>query len=78
MIKKKSSYEGLQGNIRTLAVPVIEVWKNQYPENRYTVHIDIPEFTCICPKTGMPDFATVTIEYIPRLYCVELKSLRNI
>ena len=77
MIKKKSSYEGLQGNIRTLAVPVIEVWKNQYPENRYTVHIDIPEFTCICPKTGMPDFATVTIEYIPRLYCVELKSLKE-
>jgi len=73
---KKSSYEGLQENIRNLKTPKIEVWKNQYPERDYVVKIDIPEFTCICPKTGLPDFATITIRYIPDRLCLELKSLK--
>jgi 7-cyano-7-deazaguanine reductase len=72
----RSSYEGLQENIRRLKTPEIEVWKNQYPEKEYTVIIDIPEFTCICPKTGLPDFASIRIEYIPAEVCVELKSLK--
>ncbi len=75
-MKKKSSYEGLQGNIRGLKTPGIEVWKNQYPESRYTVYIDIPEFTCICPKTGLPDLATIVIKYVPDRHCIELKSLK--
>jgi 7-cyano-7-deazaguanine reductase len=73
---KKSSYDGLQKNIRNLKTPVIETWKNQYPEKDYVIKIDIPEFTCICPKTGLPDFATITIRYIPDELCIELKLLK--
>lgn len=75
-MEKRSSYEGLQKDIRRLKTPGIEVWKNQYPDKVYTVNIEIPEFTCICPKTGLPDFATIKIEYSPRKYCIELKSLK--
>ncbi len=73
---KKSPYEGLQSKIRKLKTPQIEVWKNRYPEKDYVIKIDIPEFTCICPKTGLPDFATISIRYIPDELCVELKSLK--
>ena len=72
----KSPYEGLQGKVRNLKTPVIETWKNQYPDKDYTITIDIPEFTCICPKTGLPDFANITIKYIPDALCLELKSLK--
>jgi 7-cyano-7-deazaguanine reductase len=75
-VKKKSSYEGLQKDIRKLKTPEIEVWKNQYPDKIYTICLDIPEFTCICPKTGLPDFANIKIEYSPARYCVELKSFK--
>jgi len=71
-----SPYEGLQKNIRKLKTPVIECWVNQYPDKAYTIHIEIPEFTCICPKTGLPDFAAINIEYSPARYCIELKSLK--
>ncbi|MEW6102063.1 MAG: preQ(1) synthase [Candidatus Omnitrophota bacterium] len=73
---KESSYEGLQGKIKNLKTPKIDVWKNQYPDRNYTIHLEIPEFTCICPKTGLPDFAVIYIDYIPHQYCVELKSLK--
>lgn len=73
---KKSSYEGLQRMIRQLKTPRIDTWKNQYPDRDYTIQIDIPEFTCICPKTGLPDFARLTIRYIPDTKCLELKSLK--
>ena len=76
MKTKKISYEGLQEKIRRLKTPAIDVWKNQYPERRYVITIDIPEFTCICPKTGLPDFANITIRYIPDKWCIELKSLK--
>ncbi len=73
---KNTSYDGLQENIRGLKTPRIEVWKNQYPDKVYTISLDIPEFTCICPKTGLPDFAVISIEYSPLEYCVELKSFK--
>lgn len=73
---KKSSYEGLQKNIRNIKTPEIEVWKNQYPDKIYAINLEIPEFTCICPKTGLPDFANITITYCPDKYCVELKSFK--
>jgi len=73
---KRSGYEGLQKNVRALKVPKIEVWENQYPDKVYTIKLDVPEFTCICPKTGLPDFAAITIEYSPRKYCIELKSFK--
>jgi 7-cyano-7-deazaguanine reductase len=73
---KRSSYEGLQQSIRKLKTPSIQTWKNQYPDRDYVIKIDIPEFTCICPKTGLPDFATIAIRYIPDKGCIELKSLK--
>jgi 7-cyano-7-deazaguanine reductase len=75
-IKNNSSYEGLQKNIRNLKTPAIEVWKNQYQDKLYTIVLEIPEFTCICPKTGLPDFAFIKIEYSPAKYCIELKSFK--
>lgn len=72
----ESSYEGLQGHIRDLDLPALETWENQYPDRDYEVEMAIPEFTCICPKTGLPDFATITIRYAPDRRCVELKSLK--
>ena len=73
---KRSSYEGLQKNIRHLKAPCIETWTNQYPEKDYVIKIDMPEFTCLCPKTGLPDFAHIVIRYIPDRLCLELKSLK--
>jgi 7-cyano-7-deazaguanine reductase len=70
------SYEGLQSNIRNLKTPEIDVWENQYPDKLYSILLDVPEFTCICPKTGLPDFANIKIEYSPVKYCVELKSFK--
>lgn len=52
----------------------LEVFPNPKPERDYTIHIEAPEFTCLCPKTGQPDFATLSLEYIPDRLCVELKS----
>lgn len=74
--KKYSAYEGLQENIRNLKTPKIDVWKNQYQDRLYTICLDIPEFTCICPKTRLPDFAIIRIEYSPDKHCVELKSFK--
>ncbi len=54
----------------------IETVKNDYPEKDYTVNIEFPEFTCVCPRTGLPDFATIRIEYVPDKLLVELKSLK--
>ncbi len=76
-IKKQSSYENLQKHIRALKTPDIEVWGNQYPDKRFVVHIETSEFTCICPKTGLPDFAFIEIEYMPAKFCVELKSFKE-
>ena len=54
----------------------IETFDNPQPERDYTIRIQIPEFTCLCPKTGQPDFAELTLEYVPDRRCVELKSLK--
>ena len=53
---------------------VLEVFPNPKSSRDYTIHIESPEFTCLCPKTGQPDFATLKLEYIPDAFCVELKS----
>src|SRR5690625_2134941 len=53
----------------------LETFPNPTPERDYTIRIRIPEFTCLCPKTGQPDFATLYIDYIPEAHCVELKAL---
>lgn len=54
----------------------LETFDNPMPERDYTIRIDVPEFTCLCPKTGQPDFATIKLEYVPNQRCVELKSLK--
>jgi len=54
----------------------LETFNNPNSERDYTIRIDIPEFTCLCPKTGQPDFATFHIEYVPDKLCIELKSLK--
>ena len=56
-------------------LPAIECWPNQYKRD-YIVKIELPEFTSVCPKTGLPDFGTIVIEYIPDEKCLELKSLK--
>lgn len=72
----KKNYEGLQENVRRLKTPRIDVWENKYPEREYTIHLSTDELTCICPKTGLPDFATVNIDYKPSTKCLELKSFK--
>jgi len=54
----------------------LETFDNPQPGRDYTIRIDVPEFTCLCPKTGQPDFGTLNIEYIPQDLCIELKSLK--
>jgi len=71
---KADTYEGLQNNIKELQTPAIETWENQYEEREYTISLDVPECTCICPKTGLPDFMCVKVTYSPAKRCLELKS----
>ena len=54
----------------------IETFPNPAPRRDYRIHMEIPEFTCLCPKTGQPDFATLVLDYVPEKQCVELKSLK--
>lgn len=54
----------------------LEVFDNPQQGREYTIRMEIPEFTCLCPKTGQPDFANLTLEYVPDRLCVELKSLK--
>ncbi len=54
----------------------METFPNPNPERDYHIHIDSPEFTCLCPKTGQPDFAEIKLDYVPDQRCVELKSLK--
>jgi 7-cyano-7-deazaguanine reductase len=54
----------------------LETFPNPEPSRDYLIHMEIPEFTCLCPKTGQPDFATLLLDYIPDRSCVELKSLK--
>jgi len=51
-------------------------FKNRTRNRRYTIEMSTPEFTCVCPESGFPDFATISIRYVPKDYCVELKSLK--
>ena len=55
----------------------LEVFTNPNPDRDYEIHMDCPEFTCLCPKTGQPDFATIDITYVPDKLCIELKSLKQ-
>ena len=54
----------------------LETFANPNPDRDFHIHMEIPEFTCLCPKTGQPDFAVIYLDYIPDQFCVELKSLK--
>ena len=54
----------------------LETFDNPRPERDYTIRMTLPEFTCLCPKTGQPDFATLELEYVPDRLCLELKALK--
>jgi 7-cyano-7-deazaguanine reductase len=58
------------------ATKTLETFPNPRPEREFVIHMQIPEFTCLCPITGQPDFATLYLDYIPQNRCVELKSLK--
>ena len=60
----------------TVPSKVLETFPNPRPERDYEIHMECPEFTCVCPRTGQPDFATIRIRYSPGQLCVELKSLK--
>jgi len=72
----KKTYQGLQGRIRALKTPKIDTWKNKYSDRDYVVDLSTEEFTCICPKTGLPDFARIQLTYTPDKTCIELKSFK--
>ena len=57
-------------------LPEIECWPNQYGKRGYEIEISMPEFTSVCPKTGLPDHGTITLRYVPDKLCLELKSLK--
>ena len=54
----------------------LEIWENPYPERDYEINIALPEFTCLCPRSGYPDFASINVRYVPDKKIVELKSLK--
>ena len=57
-------------------LPAIETWENQYPDPGYEIEIEMPEFTSVCPRTGLPDAGTLSLRYVPNKTCLELKSLK--
>lgn len=67
---------GITAEISSNPASALDTFANPSPDRDYTIRIRIPEFTCLCPKTGQPDFATLTVEYVPDELCVELKSLK--
>lgn len=77
MNENVSSYEGKQTHIRSLSTPEIETIQNIYADVDYSIYFEIPEFTAVCPKTGLPDFGIIRITYKPNLKLVELKSLKE-
>ena len=77
MKRREAGYEGRQDKIRKLKLPAIETFKNIYADRDFEVAMTIPEFTCVCPKTGLPDFAELSLVYVPDARCIELKSFKE-
>jgi len=72
-MKRQYTDEHAAAGVRA-PLPEIETWPNQYPG--YEIEIALPEFTSVCPKTGLPDHGTLTLRYVPDRLCLELKSLK--
>jgi 7-cyano-7-deazaguanine reductase len=73
-MKRQYTDEHAEAGVKA-ALPEIEVWPNQF-QTGYEIEIGMPEFTSICPKTGLPDHGTLTLRYVPDQFCLELKSLK--
>jgi 7-cyano-7-deazaguanine reductase len=65
-----------KGDLMSDSRKLLETFDNQFPDREYQIEIEAPEFTSVCPRTGQPDFGTLTITYSPQKLCVELKSLK--
>lgn len=59
-----------------IAFPPIEIWENRHQDRNYTITIAVPEYTAVCPKTGLPDYGMITIDYIPDQWVIELKAFK--
>lgn len=77
MTRREASYDGRQDQVRRLRLPRIDTFANIYPDRDYHIAMTVQEFTCVCPKTGLPDFAVLTLEYVPDASCLELKSFKE-
>lgn len=73
----QSQYEGLQADIRNWQTPEIKTFVNIYPDRQYEIRMTTAEFSCICPRTGLPDFAELRLSYTPDALCLELKSFKE-
>ncbi len=73
----ESSYEGRQDHIREWKTPEIETFRNVYSDREYEIRMETTEFSCVCPKTGLPDFATLILTFVPAELCIELKSFKE-
>jgi 7-cyano-7-deazaguanine reductase len=73
---KTSDYQPHQKKFLAAKLPDLEVVDNHYSQRDYLIHFEIPEFTCVCPRTGLPDFAILRVDYVPAKKLVELKSLK--
>ncbi|MCD6423464.1 MAG: NADPH-dependent 7-cyano-7-deazaguanine reductase QueF [Elusimicrobia bacterium] len=73
-MKREKTYFDCSASGLEVKLPEIEIWKNQFSD--YEIIIEFPEFTSVCPLTGLPDFGTIIIKYIPDRFCVEMKSLK--
>ena len=62
--------------LEEIATNKLEPWPNPHPDRNYVTHLEVPEFTCLCPRSGFPDFATIVIDYVPDQFVMELKSLK--
>ena len=74
--KDLTSLKALGRGARSKPSKALETFPNPNPDRDYAIRMEIPEFTCLCPKTGQPDFATLYLDYVPDALCVELKSLK--
>jgi 7-cyano-7-deazaguanine reductase len=75
MVRKKKT-ASLRYGEQAIAEARLEPWENPYPDRDYTIEISFPEFSCLCPRSGYPDYATIQVHYIPDRQIVELRSLK--
>ena len=73
----QSAYDDRQDHIPTMVTPAIETFRFMFPGSATVLVVETSEFTCVCPKTGLPDFATLKIRYRPKELCLELKSFKE-